>query len=199
MLGLIRKDVAVMTKSHFPVTFMVLPCLDSGEWSEFLHLKGMRIRGNGKESDQHNLGIGEAAVWEGTKKTESLLAEDTAEGGIWWWPSLEKVLGVTAGQLLITPHNTRTAGHTLKPAEDLLKAQKGKNFLCGASQSFGKVARGDCETGHEQHPEGTWTFLFCVLVLGDCVRNESQIVSGLVCSLKIASLTVTGGIDGWQI
>lgn len=93
MLELIRKDVAVMTKSHFPVAFMVLPCLESDEWSEFLHLRGMRVRGNGKESDHHNLGIGEAAVWEGTRKAESLLAEDKAEKGIWWGLSLEEVLG----------------------------------------------------------------------------------------------------------
>lgn len=30
MLELIRKDVAVMTKSHFPVTYLVLPCVESG-------------------------------------------------------------------------------------------------------------------------------------------------------------------------
>lgn len=199
MLELIRKDVVVMTKSHFPVTFMVLPCLESGEWYEFLHFKGMRVRGNGKESDQHNLGIGEAAVWEGTKKAESLLAEDTTEGGYDGDWASRRCWVVTAEQLLTTPPNTRTAQHSLKLAEDLLKAWKRKNCFCGVSQSSDTLARGDSEIGHEQHPEGTRTFLFWVLVLEECVGNKSQIVSGLVCSLKITSLTVTGGIDGWQI
>lgn len=183
MLELIRKDVAVMTKSPFPVTFLVLPCSESGAWSEFLHLKDMRVRGNGEEGDQHNLGIEEAAVWEGTRKAGSLLAEDKAEGGIWWALSLEEVLGCDCRAVTDHTPQHQNCRHSLKPAEDLLKAQERKNCFCGVSQTSDTAARGDCETGHEQHWEGTRTSLFWVSVLGQCVGNNPQIVSGLVCSL----------------
>lgn len=171
MLELIRKDVAVMTKSHFPVTFMVLPCLESDEWSEFLHLRGMRVRGNGKESDHHNLGIGEAAVWEGTRKAESLLAEDKAEKGIWWGLSLEEVLGCDCRAVTDHTSQHQNCWALTETSRGYFRSAEKKEFLSFVSQTSDTVARGDCETGHEQHPEGTWTCLFWVLMLGECVGN----------------------------
>lgn len=62
---------------------------------------------------------------------------------------------VTAEHLLTKPPAPELPDAHGNQQRIFKKLKKRKSCFCGVSQTFETAARGDCETGHEQHPEGT--------------------------------------------